>query len=71
MKKANKIQDLSAISTISPIQIAPVISGLFDFTLLPDFGAVRKYFGQSTLYGISTEDGFFFECKDIISEDSN
>jgi len=34
---------------------------LFDFGLLPQFDAVRKYFGLSTLYGISRPDGFFFE----------
>jgi hypothetical protein len=34
---------------------------LFKFELLPEFDAVRKYFGSSTLYGISRPDGFFFE----------
>ena len=34
---------------------------LFSFELLPEFDAVRKYFGSSTLYGISRGDGFFFE----------
>jgi len=29
--------------------------------LLPDFEAVRKYFGISATYGIAREDGFFFE----------
>jgi len=36
-------------------------TGLLDTSLLPQFDAVRKYFGLSTLYGISTPDGFFFE----------
>lgn len=35
----------------------------FDFTLLPEFDTVRKYFGLSTFYGLSRPDGFFFEFK--------
>ncbi|GAF93044.1 unnamed protein product, partial [marine sediment metagenome] len=38
-------------------------TGLFNFGLLPGFGAVRKYFGSSASYGISRPDGFFFEFK--------
>ncbi|MHC4645225.1 MAG: hypothetical protein ACYTBJ_06970 [Planctomycetota bacterium] len=38
-------------------------AGLVDFSLLPEFDAVRKYFGVSTAYGISRPDGFFFEFK--------
>jgi len=36
---------------------------LIDPDLLPDFEAVRKYFGISATYGIVREDGFFFEFK--------
>jgi hypothetical protein len=36
---------------------------LFDFSLLPEFEAVRKYFGSSVSYGISRPDGFFFEFR--------
>lgn len=36
---------------------------MFDFSLLPEFDAVRKYFGSSVSYGISRPDGFFFEFK--------
>jgi hypothetical protein len=36
-----------------------------DFSLLPDFDAVRKYFGLSASYGIARQDGFFFEFKHI------
>ncbi len=38
---------------------------LFNFGLLPEFDTVRKYFGLSASYGISRQDGFFFEFKDI------
>ena len=34
-----------------------------DFSLLPEFGAVKKYFGLSAGYCISRPDGFFFEFK--------
>jgi hypothetical protein len=37
--------------------------GLFDFSLLPEFDAVKKYFGISAFYGVSRQDGFFFEFK--------
>jgi len=37
--------------------------GLFNFGLLPEFEAVRKYFGLSAFYGVSRPDGFFFEFK--------
>ncbi len=38
---------------------------LVDFSLLPDFEKVRKYFSASAFYGISRADGFFFEFKDL------
>ncbi|HUU16859.1 MAG TPA: DUF3352 domain-containing protein [Sedimentisphaerales bacterium] len=40
-------------------------SDLFDFSLLPEFDVVRKYFGLSAFYGLSRPDGFFFEFKYI------
>ena len=36
---------------------------LLDFSLLPEFDAVKKYFGTLAFYGISRQDGFFFEFK--------
>jgi hypothetical protein len=36
---------------------------LFDFSLLPEFEAVKKYFGSSASYGVARQDGFFFEFK--------
>jgi hypothetical protein len=44
--------------------------GLFDFSLLPEFDAVRKYFGISAFYGVSRQDGFFFEFKYLNPEAS-
>lgn len=34
-----------------------------DFSLLPEFDAVKKYFGLSAGYCVSRPDGFFFEFK--------
>jgi len=34
---------------------------LVDSGLLPEFDTIRKYFGLSSLYGVSRPDGFFFE----------
>ena len=36
---------------------------VIDFSLLPEFDAVKKYFGLTAFYGISRQDGFFFEFK--------
>lgn len=37
----------------------------FDFSLLPSFDAVRKFFGLASFYGISRPDGFYFEVQYI------
>jgi hypothetical protein len=42
-----------------------------DFNLLPEFGAVRKYFGCSAFYGVSRADGFIFEFKYLSSRTGN
>jgi len=46
-----------------PQMMAKPVADLFDFGLLPEFEAVRKYFGLSASYGIARQDGFFFEFK--------
>jgi hypothetical protein len=46
-------------------------SELSDFSLLPEFDAVRKYFGVAVLYGISRPDGYFFEFKYLDSPKSD
>jgi len=56
-------------STSSAVSVGPAsaklgpqgIGELVNASLLPEFDAVRKYFGSSTFYGISRPDGFFFE----------
>jgi hypothetical protein len=42
-----------------------------DFSLLPEFGAVKKYFGLSAGYGISRPDGFYFEFKYLNPQSKN
>jgi hypothetical protein len=41
-----------------------------DFSLLPEFDAVRKYFGYSAFYGASRADGFLFEFKYLTNHQS-
>ncbi len=49
-----------------PMEFGPQgLSDLINPSLLPEFDAVRKYFGFSAFYGVSKPDGFFFELRDI------
>ncbi len=52
-------------SAFPRMMLAQSGTDLFDFSLLPEFDAVKKYFGLSALYGLSKPDGFFFEFKYI------
>jgi hypothetical protein len=54
---------MSSGSILPQLTFSPAGSELFDVSLLPEFDAVRKYFGVSALYGVSRPDGFFFELK--------
>jgi hypothetical protein len=54
---------MSSGSIIPQITFTPGGSEFFDMSLLPEFEAVRKYFGISAFYGMSRPDGFFFEFK--------
>ena len=71
-KQVNKKEKESSIemgiggragSVFSQIFSSQAHNQLFDFSLLPEFDAVKKYFGLSALYGISKSDGFLFEFK--------
>jgi len=50
-------------STFPNFMFSQAGSDLFDFSLLPEFDVVRKYFGLSAFYGLSIPEGFFFEFK--------
>ena len=50
-------------SLLPQVMFSQAGAGLVDFSLLPEFDAVKKYFGISAFYGISRPDGFFFEFK--------
>jgi hypothetical protein len=66
IKQSSKAGSSTALAGPTAIKLAPGgISELVNFDLLPPFDAVRKYFGQSTFYGISTPEGFLFEFKSI------
>ncbi len=71
MKMPNKgggraTANLGLAGAASPEMMLSQMAGdLVDFSLLPNFDAVRKYFGLSASYGISRQDGFFFEFKYI------
>jgi len=72
-KETSKSKDTDSSTTIgvgvsseSPfpqLMLSQAGSDLFDFSLLPEFDEVRKYFGLSAFYGLSKPDGFFFELK--------
>jgi hypothetical protein len=62
LKQSGKT-DISSTS-FGPISLRfgqPVVSASINPALLPEFDSVRKYFGSSTLYGVSRTDGFFFK----------
>ena len=42
---------------------------IIDASTLPEFEKVRKYFGVSAFYGLSREDGFYFEFRDLTNAD--
>jgi hypothetical protein len=64
MKEASKAGDKSTPANPNlPLPSSQMGFDLFNFALLPEFDTVRKYFGLSTFYGISTPEGFFFEFK--------
>ena len=46
-------------------------NSFFDFTLLPEYDMVRKYFGLSAIYGVSRPDGFFFEFRYLTPESTD
>jgi hypothetical protein len=54
---------MSSGSLLPQVMFSPAGSEFFDLSLLPEFDAVRQYFGVSAFYGISRTDGFFFELK--------
>jgi len=54
---------ISSGSILPQVMFTQGGASLLDFSLLPEFDAVKKYFGLSAFYGISRPDGFFFEFK--------
>ena len=54
---------ISTESLFPQLILSQIGLDMLDFSLLPEFDAVRKYFGVSAFYGVSRPDGFFFEFK--------
>jgi len=54
---------VSSGSILPQVMFSQGGASLLDFSLLPEFDAVKKYFGLSAFYGVSRPDGFFFEFK--------
>ncbi len=63
--------EVSSGSPFPQLMLSQAGSDLFDFSLLPEFDEVRKYFGLSAFYGLSKPDGFFFELKYLNSRLDN
>lgn len=70
-QKGNSGVPRTAVSANPSLIYSQMGFGLFDFKLLPDFETVRKYFGLSTSYMVSRDDGFFLEFKDIYPKKTN
>ncbi|MDD5458567.1 MAG: hypothetical protein PHF37_04160 [Phycisphaerae bacterium] len=63
LKQDNRIGTMSA-NPFNPLGRAfnnPDFNEVFDLSLLPPYESVKKYFGASSVYGISRPDGFYFE----------
>ena len=64
MKEFGKMGTSPVSPAAASIKLGPQqLGALADFSLLPEFDAVRKYFGVAALYGVSRADGLFFEFK--------
>ncbi|UCF00268.1 MAG: hypothetical protein JSV82_04145 [Planctomycetota bacterium] len=64
MKEAGKTEVTGTPMTPNPLIVFSQMGvDLPNFGLLPEFDAMRNYFGLSVSYGISRPDGFFFEFK--------
>jgi len=55
-------------AALPQMMMSQIGGDLIDFDLLPEFDAVRKYFGLSAVYGVSRNDGYFFEFKYLNSD---
>jgi hypothetical protein len=64
-KSTGKSSEASVSMNFSQLMFSGPGFDLFNFAFLPEFDTVRKYFGLSVSYGVSRQDGFFFESKGI------
>jgi hypothetical protein len=72
LKESEKTQRSDmGIGSTAAVLASPDLWQSADFSLLPEFGAVRKHFGCSAFYGVSRADGFLFEFKYVNSRTGN
>jgi hypothetical protein len=57
---------MGAASSGNPMAVVvQMLKGYCDFTALPDFAAVRGYFGAQVTHVVSTDDGILIESRDL------
>ena len=62
MKETARAKQLNTMVSPNPqMMLAKGASDMVDFSLLPPFEQVKKYFSLFGMYGLSRSDGFFFE----------
>jgi hypothetical protein len=72
LKESTKTRRASmGIGSTAAVLARPDLWQSADFGLLPEFDAVRKYFGCSAFYGVSRADGLLFEFKYLNSRTSD
>ncbi|MDO8303528.1 MAG: hypothetical protein Q7T18_09825 [Sedimentisphaerales bacterium] len=56
----------SSVNSMDPMQMAASgLDGFADFSLLPDFNAIKKYLGVSAQYLVSRPDGYYFVLQQL------
>ena len=72
LKESGKKSPLhSSLGQNAGLLLPYVGDDIFNFTLLPSFDSIKKYWGLSVFYGVSKPQGFFLEFKDISQPISN
>jgi hypothetical protein len=61
--RARKPDSSSKSAAMDPFGLFTNLFKGIDFSLVPEFDKVRKYFGTSSGYGLSKPDGFYFESR--------
>jgi hypothetical protein len=58
--------EMAGMGAMSPMTaVVEMLKDYVDFTTLPDFAAVRAYFGAEVSYVVSTDDGILLEVRNV------